>query len=131
MTDDPDFRIATSLMDYLFRKLAVMYLTPAERAALGVFTTGERTQPTLPGVEEQVTETEQGHDLPPDPPSIPSPAQMTAQLDFSAAAAPTEPPASARSGALDAPFCMTCGVPMRRAGSCYVCSNCGATSGCS
>ena len=131
ITDDPDIRIATSLMDYLFRKLAVMYLTPAERAALGVYTTGERTQPTLPGVEEQVTETEQGHDLPPDPPSIPSPAQVTAQLDFSAAAAPTEPPASARSGALDAPFCMTCGVPMRRAGSCYVCSNCGATSGCS
>ena len=176
ITDDPDIRIATSLMDYLFRKLAVMYLTPTERAALGVYTTGERTQPTLPGVEEQVTTTEQGHDLPPDPPSIPSPAQLMAQLDFSAAAAPTEPPgperpvsaanlsgkrrperpvsaanmsgkrrperpvsaanmsgrhASARSGALDAPFCMTCGVPMRRAGSCYVCADCGATSGCS
>ena len=138
ITDDPDIRIATSLMDYLFRKLAVMYLTPTERAALGVYTTGERTQPTLPGVEEQVTETEQGHDLPPDPPSIPSPAQLTAQLDFSAAAAPSEPAASARPeaertgrGSLDAPFCMTCGVPMRRAGSCYVCANCGATSGCS
>ncbi len=176
ITDDPDIRIATSLMDYLFRKLAVMYLTPEERAALGVFITGERTQPTLPGVEEQVTETEQGHDLPPDPPSIPSPSQLMAQLDFSAAAAPTEPPGperpvnevnmsgrsgperpvnevnmsgrsgperpvsevnmsgrhpSARSGALDAPFCMTCGVPMRRAGSCYVCADCGATSGCS
>ena len=146
ITDDPDIRIATSLMDYLFRKLAVMYLTPGERAALGVFTSGERTQPTLPGVEEQATETEQGHDLPPDPPSIPSPAQVMAQLDFSAAAAPTEPPgperpvsavsmsgrhASARSGASDAPFCMTCGVPMRRAGSCYLCAHCGATSGCS
>ena len=113
ITDDPDIRIATSLMDYLFRKLAVMYLTPTERAALGVYTTGERTQPTLPGVEEQVTATEQGHDLPPDPPSIPSPAQLIAQL------------------ALDAPFCMTCGVPMRRAGSCYLCADCGATSGCS
>ena len=146
ITDDPDIRIATSLMDYLFRKLAVMYLTPEERAALGVFTTGERTQPTLPGVEEQVTETEQGHDLPPDPPSIPMPSQLMAQLDFSAAAAPTEPPGSERpasavnmsgrpaldrSGPLDAPFCMTCGVPMRRAGSCYVCADCGATSGCS
>ena len=137
ITDDPDIRIATSLMDYLFRKLAVLYLTPEERAALGVFTTGERTQPTLPGVEEQATATEQGHDLPPDPPSVPSPAQLMAQLDFSAAAAPSEPPASARSGpldtlgALDAPFCMTCGVPMRRAGSCYVCTACGATSGCS
>ena len=113
ITDDPDIRIATSLMDYLFRKLAVMYLTPTERAALGVYTTGERTQPTLPGVEERVTATEQGHDLPPDPPSTLSPAQLIAQL------------------ALDAPFCMTCGVPMRRAGSCYVCADCGATSGCS
>ena len=147
ITDDPDIRIATSLMDYLFRKLAVMYLSAEERAALGVYTTGERTQPTLPGVEEQVTATEQGHDLPPDPPSIPSPAQLTAQLDFSAAAAPTEPPGperpvsevnmsgrhglAARTGALDAPFCMTCGVPMRRAGSCFVCAHCGATSGCS
>ena len=147
ITDDPDIRIATSLMDYLFRKLAVMYLPPAERAALGVYTTGERTQPTLPGVEEQVTATEQGHDLPPDPPSIPSPAQLMAQLDFSAAAAPTEPPgperpvsaanmsggpvAERQTSPLDAPFCMTCGVAMRRAGSCYVCNDCGATSGCS
>ena len=83
-----------------------MYLSAEERAALGVYTTGERTQPTLPGVEEQVTATDQGHDLPPDPPSIPSPAQLMAQLDFSAGAAPTEPAASARSGALDAPFCI-------------------------
>ncbi len=131
ITDDPDIRIATSLMDYLFRKLAVMYLTPEERASLGVYTTGERTQPTLPGVEEQATATEQGHDLPPDPPSVPSPTQLTAQLDLSAVAAPTEPPGRERSGALDAPFCMTCGVPMRRAGSCFVCADCGATSGCS
>ena len=166
ITDDPDIRIATSLMDYLFRKLAVMYLTQQERAALGVYTTGERTQPTLPGVEEQVAETEQGHDLPPDPPSVPPPGQLIGQLDFSAAAAPPEPAASARleaertgrgspasrgalseaaaraarerseqerefMGTLDAPFCMTCGVPMRRAGSCYVCADCGATSGCS
>src|SRR6185503_19812316 len=31
MTDDPDIRIANSLMDYLFRKLAVMYLSLEER----------------------------------------------------------------------------------------------------
>ena len=132
ITDDPDIRIATSLMDYLFRKLAVLYLTREERAALGVHTTGERTQPTLPGVEEQVAETEQGHDLPPDPPSVPSPGQLIGQLDFSAASAPPEPAAVGRfASPLDAPFCMTCGVPMRRAGSCYLCADCGATSGCS
>ena len=52
MTDDPDLRIATSLVDYLFRKLAIEYLPYDERVEIGVLTTGERTQPTLPGVEE-------------------------------------------------------------------------------
>jgi ribonucleoside-diphosphate reductase alpha chain len=33
--------------------------------------------------------------------------------------------------ASDAPLCMTCGVKMRPAGSCYVCEGCGSTSGCS
>ena len=33
--------------------------------------------------------------------------------------------------ASDAPMCMTCGVKMRAAGSCYVCEGCGSTSGCS
>jgi len=31
----------------------------------------------------------------------------------------------------DAPLCMTCGVKMRMAGSCFVCEGCGNTSGCS
>lgn len=103
MTDDPEIRIANSLMDYLFRKLAVMYLSHDERSGLGILTTDERIQPTLPGVEEQVTETVQGSEIPPDPPSAAS----------------------------DAPFCMTCGVPMQRAGACFVCGDCGTTSGCS
>jgi ribonucleoside-diphosphate reductase alpha chain len=33
--------------------------------------------------------------------------------------------------AADAPLCLTCGVKMRPAGSCYVCESCGSTSGCS
>ena len=63
MTDDPDLRIATSILDYIFRRLAVDYLPLEERAELGILTTGERTQPTLPGVEETVTETRQGTDI--------------------------------------------------------------------
>src|SRR5262249_22453370 len=78
MTDDPDIRMAESLMDYLFRKLAVMYLSPAERAELNIFTIAERMQPTLPGVEESVVETVQGHDLPADPPSIESATELAA-----------------------------------------------------
>ncbi len=118
MTDDPDLRIATSLIDYLFRRLAVEYLSVEERAELNILTTSERTQPTLPGVEESVIETRQGSDLPADPPTLPSVAQFAAQLTL------------APSGA-DAPLCMQCGVAMQRAGSCYVCTDCGATSGCS
>ena len=139
MTDDPDIRIATSLMDYLFRKLAIMYLDYDERAALGILATDERLEPTLPGVVEQVTPTVQGSEIPADPPSVPSPGELVAQLEFGIDEAPAEPaaqdrpaaPVTPRAAASDAPFCMTCGVPMQRAGACYVCTDCGATSGCS
>ena len=110
LTDDPDFRIATSLIDYLFRRLAVEYLDPDERFGLGVFTTDERTQPTLPGVEEQVSVTLPGDVVDPDPPSR-----------------------FARQGPRDssAPVCFSCGMLMVRAGSCHACPGCGTTSGCS
>jgi ribonucleoside-diphosphate reductase alpha chain len=66
MTDDADLRIAQSLVDYIFRRLAVDYLPHEERLELGVLTTGERLQPTLPGVEESTT------------PSSPLPADTSA-----------------------------------------------------
>jgi len=119
MTDDPEIRIASSLMDYLFRRLAVEYLSADERAELGIFTTGERTQQTLPGVVESVVETNTGHDLVPDPPSVPS------ADDFAVGLVQTPLPAT------DAPICMQCGVHMHRAGSCHACPSCGNTSGCS
>ena len=37
MTDDPDVRIATSVMDYLFRRIALDYLSVDKRAELGIF----------------------------------------------------------------------------------------------
>ena len=57
MTDDADLRIATSLVDYIFRRLALDYLSPSEREELGVLSTSERIQPTLPEVAEQATPT--------------------------------------------------------------------------
>jgi ribonucleoside-diphosphate reductase alpha chain len=125
MTDDPEIRFASSLVDYIFRRLAVEYLSKEERAELGILTVGERTQPTLPGVEESVTETVHGHDIPADPPSIPSASTLTAELDIRPPSAPEAPKAS------DAPYCMQCGVQMIRAGSCHACPSCGSTSGCS
>jgi ribonucleoside-diphosphate reductase alpha chain len=130
MTDDPDIRFASSLVDYIFRRLAVQYLTFEERAELGILTIGERTQPTLPGVEETTVETRQGSDIVADPPSIESASTLLDLVD----AAPTTPaPAPAEPAARhsDAPLCMQCGVQMQRAGSCHACPSCGNTSGCS
>ncbi len=112
MTDDEDLRIASSLMDYLFRRMAVEYLPENERRARNILTTGERSQPTLPGVVEATTATSQGLDLPPDPPAAVAPS---AEADTVS----------------DAPFCGQCGTQMVRAGSCYACRDCGSTSGCS
>jgi ribonucleoside-diphosphate reductase alpha chain len=149
ITDDADLRIATSLLDYIFRRLAVNYLSYEERAELGILTTGERTQPTLPGVEETVVQTRQGQDVPADPPSIDSSSPTL----FDTSSAPREPSLLERAGVTDAekpradrqspairppvvassdaPYCMQCGVQMQRAGSCHACPSCGSTSGCS
>ena len=123
MTDDPDIRIANSLMDYLFRRMALEYLSPEERAELNILTTSERMQPTLPGVEDAVVETRQGSEMPSDPPSIESVTTLLAE-----ARVITKVAASVNH---DAPMCMQCGVTMQRAGSCHACPSCGTTSGCS
>jgi ribonucleoside-diphosphate reductase alpha chain len=120
MTDDPDVRIANSLIDYLFRRLALDYLPYDVRLDLGVLGTAERMQPTLPGVDEATVPTDTGADLAADPPTPPLPATT---------AAGTAGHGSAR--ATDAPLCMACGIAMTRAGSCFVCAECGTTSGCS
>jgi len=132
MTDDPDIRFASSLVDYIFRRMAVEYLTFEERQELNVLTTGERTQPTLPGVEESIIETRQGHEIVADPPSVESALTL---LDLTGAEpAPATPPAATvapTKAHSDAPLCMQCGVQMQRAGSCHACPSCGSTSGCS
>ena len=76
MTDDPEIRFASSLVDYIFRRLAVEYLTYDERVDLGILTIDERMQPTLPGVEEQSTPTSTGSEIVPDP--VPAVATVAA-----------------------------------------------------
>ena len=43
LTDDPDIRMSQSIMDYIFRRLALDYLPYEKREALGIFTADERT----------------------------------------------------------------------------------------
>jgi len=132
MTDDPDLRFASSIMDYLFRRLAVEYLNVEERAELGIFTVGERLQPTLPGVEESVIETSTGSDVVADPKSVPSADELVGQMAAGTAVPTPEDNTPARGVVRhDAPMCMQCGVHMIRAGSCHACPSCGSTSGCS
>jgi len=123
MTDDPDIRIANSLMDYLFRRMAIEYLSPEERAELNILTTSERMQPTLPGVDDAV-ETRQGSEMPVDPPSIESVTTLLTETQ-------TTTVREVKTTNHDAPMCMQCGVTMQRAGSCHACPSCGTTSGCS
>ena len=75
------------------------YLSPEHRADLNIFTTHERMQPTLPGVEEATAVTSQGVDVEPDPPSA---------IDAA------EPVVASRGPAADAPLCMQCGTQMHR-----------------
>ncbi|MGB8197856.1 MAG: vitamin B12-dependent ribonucleotide reductase [Acidimicrobiales bacterium] len=117
MTDDADLRIATSLVDYIFRRLALDYLTRTDREELGVLSSSERIQPTLPEVAEQAT------------PTVNADVQPTL-VDLSEKPIP-QPTLLSRDQQRDAPMCYQCGNAMQRAGSCYVCSSCGATSGCS
>ena len=128
MTDDPDIRIANSLMDYLFRRLALEYLSPEERAELGIFTIAERMQPTLPGVEET-----DGRD-PAGLRHAGRPAVGRVGLRAGRPAWHPRPPRTTTLGARSTttrPMCMQCGVQMQRAGSCHACPSCGTTSGCS
>jgi ribonucleoside-diphosphate reductase alpha chain len=144
MTDDPDLRIASSILDYIFRRLAVDYLSLAERTELNILTTGERTQPTLPGVEETVTETRQGTDIQADPPSLDANSPLLSAPDApkelslleragvtDEGVAKPNPNITPKASHSDAPYCMQCGVQMQRAGSCHACPSCGSTSGCS
>jgi len=116
ITDDPELRIATSLIDYIFRRMALDFLSVEERSDLGILSTKERTQPTLPGVEEM---------------STPTVALVEDGLSDGRAGAEPAAQALARAEQLDAPLCYSCGNTMQRAGSCYVCGSCGSTSGCS
>ncbi|MFN5114917.1 MAG: vitamin B12-dependent ribonucleotide reductase [Acidimicrobiaceae bacterium] len=136
MTDDPDIRIASSIMDYLFRRLALEYMTYDERAELGIFSRDERIQPTLPGVVEEVIESNNGSEMATDVKSVPSASELVTQIELGIApTAPVSdhsaPEGMKRPAHSDAPMCMLCGVQMQRAGSCHACPSCGSTSGCS
>ncbi|MEV6862124.1 vitamin B12-dependent ribonucleotide reductase [Streptosporangium subroseum] len=130
MTDDPDVRMAASVMDYIFRRLALDHLPYDDRAALGIFSASERTaqqrgeDPAPIHTDEVIAELAT---------SAPIEEQPQPRPEAVAVAAPERVGSleSHQGRTADAPLCMTCGTKMRPAGSCYVCEGCGSTSGCS
>ncbi len=155
MTDDKDVRMAQSVMDYIFRRLALDYLSFDDRSALGIYTADERARQLETG-SYAPSDADEHIDI--ESLSQGVPVELVETLDpdnemetSPVAGAPTTtaaPAAAADLGATgihssaelmeritgtasDAPMCMTCGVKMRPAGSCYVCEGCGSTSGCS
>jgi len=147
LTDDPDIRLASSVMDYIFRRLALDHLPYEERAELGILSAAERAAEVAghdpAGLSEEVDPVELAQsaaveqpvssERPVVHPPAPAPASSAAP-SRSAPAAPhssTELIEAQQGRTADAPLCLTCGTKMRPAGSCYVCEGCGSTSGCS
>jgi ribonucleoside-diphosphate reductase alpha chain len=130
MTDDPDIRMAQSMMDYIFRRLALDYLPHDVRSAYGIYSAAERANALETGEYAQVQEA-------PAPVVEPVVEAKAKAVEVKIEAAPTQIGSSTEllekiAGIKsDAPLCVTCGVKMRASGACYVCEGCGSTSGCS
>ena len=141
MTDDADIRIAQSMMDYIFRRLALDYLPFETRSAIGLYSAAERARALETGeYTEDVVDSDEFEQIS-EPVSVQAVAPKVATKVQSVkieSKAPSQGYGSstelmeAMSGIKsDAPLCMTCGVKMRMSGACYVCEGCGNTSGCS
>ena len=63
MTDDPDVRMAQSLMDYVFRRLALDYLSFEDRSMLGIYSAEERQRHLETGSYEPLEETGSADEL--------------------------------------------------------------------
>jgi ribonucleoside-diphosphate reductase alpha chain len=144
LTDDPDVRMAQSIVDYIFRRLALDFLPFETRSALGIHSAEERQRHLDTGsYESGYRSGEDDVDVDVESLAQSAPRQVEAPKPLSvakpAAVAPAPKEAHNSTELLeiqlglnaDAPLCFSCGTKMRRAGSCYLCEGCGSTSGCS
>jgi ribonucleoside-diphosphate reductase alpha chain len=124
VTDDPQVRTASSLIDYIFRRMALSYMPFDDRLELGLASiddmpTDEQTS-LLGEPEESASVAEQVE------PVVEAKVEATKAVETPAEKQkPTAKPDDA------APMCFNCGNQTQKAGSCYVCTACGSTTGCS
>jgi ribonucleoside-diphosphate reductase alpha chain len=120
MTNDPDIRFASSLLDYVFRRLALDHLSEETREGLGIRSIAERSS----SVAAELAAKQEPAEIEPSPAAEEAGAPTGSAQLIEVGERPS-------AKALDAPLCYSCGSKMQPAGSCYVCSSCGSTSGCS
>ncbi len=122
MTDHPNVKFCTSVVDYVFRLLGMEYLGRTDFVQVkptGIQKNRAEKMALLTGDGQKILDFE---------------APESKKEDEPASAKPTEADAVAKqlSGMMgDAPPCPTCGHITIRNGSCYKCLNCGSTTGCS
>ncbi|MEU5212940.1 vitamin B12-dependent ribonucleotide reductase [Streptomyces sp. NPDC020742] len=141
MTDDPDVRMAQSIVDYIFRRLALDFLPFETRSALGIHSVEERQRHLETGsyepTEDEVDVEGLAQSAPRQTESVQDPAPAAKAVGETAAPAAKQAHTNAELVEMqlginaDAPLCFSCGTKMQRAGSCYLCEGCGSTSGCS
>ncbi|MEU1788818.1 vitamin B12-dependent ribonucleotide reductase [Streptomyces sparsogenes] len=139
MTDDPDVRMAQSIVDYIFRRLALDFLPFETRSALGIHSAEERQRHLETGSYEQSMDDAEVdvEGLAQSAPRHVEAPQAATSKPRAVAPAPKQAHSSTELAEIqfglnaDAPLCFSCGTKMRRAGSCYLCEGCGSTSGCS
>jgi ribonucleoside-diphosphate reductase alpha chain len=120
ITDDPDIRTASSLIDYIFKRIAMSYLSFDDRLELGLANIEDMPAEQISLVEDIPAVAEE---------KIIEPVANTAALPITnnpKSSATKEPKAD-----IHAPMCYNCGNQTQRSGSCYVCTSCGSTTGCS
>lgn len=113
MTDDPNIKTASSLVDYIFRRLAQDYLSFDDRLELGLASFEDFEQ-----AENQTS-------------LLPEPAEPAPKVVAESVPAPKPIAKVPVSSISSAPMCTVCGNITQKAGTCYVCTSCGSTTGCS
>lgn len=125
LTDDKDIQTASSLVDYIFRRLAKEYLSLDDQLELGLASLEDFEAAALNNQTSLLEEANKDEVIPTQP--------MDVHQEPVVAPAPAmhEPVAQKTPAGETAPLCYSCGNQTQRAGSCYVCTSCGTTSGCS
>ncbi len=123
ITDDTEIRTASSITDYIFRRLALDYLSFDDRLELGLASIEDMPDEQTSLLDEPATETVS--EVVATETDEPTPVKV--------AEVRVEAPKATSSAKADdtAPLCFNCGNQTQRAGSCYVCTSCGSTTGCS